>query len=336
MFHFSQSYYVILPYSCSQNDKYLIPSKVETQANYKIIEFQGERVRLQEDISEQAFLDYLKFTQRNYSARTTGDNPLKTSNFKRDWSKISMSEIYVIIGQGMKIYPFSKEDFTDEQVTKIQKDILSVKDKEDANSKKSVISDYYNVLLAKYLDMEIEKRIKKNRIKDVYPEGTSQLEKDFASQDPLAAYCFGEWGKNQSESMTTEVFGCYESDNKQLNAFKHAAWNALGVQELVQITRAKHNSLGRIKTLACVHEYVENTSNGTWVLPDDVRTAMDLHNNLVGRTYMCSQITTFLGLAGNIPSNNSIKNHLSGLNYLKIDNSGNVMNLSGSDIFTMP
>ena len=52
-------------------------------------------------------------------------------------------------------------------MNKLQKDILSVKDKEDANSKKSVISDYYNVLLAKYLDMEIEKRIKKNRIKGI-------------------------------------------------------------------------------------------------------------------------------------------------------------------------
>lgn len=50
----------------------------------------------------------------------------------------------------------------------------------------------------------------------------------------------------------------------------------------------------------------------------------------IGRTYMFNQITTFLGIAGNIPSNNSIKNHFSGLNYLKIDNAGNVMSLSSS------
>ena len=45
---------------------------------------------------------------------------------------------------------------------------------------------------------------------------------------------------------------------------------------------------------------------------------------------MFSQITTFLGLAGNIPSNNAIKNHLNGLNYLKINIAQDVMDLSSS------
>jgi hypothetical protein len=32
---------------------------------------------------------------------------------------------------------------------------------------------------------------------------------------------------------------------------------------------------------------------------------------------MYNQITTFLGIAGNIPSNSNIQNHLAGLNYVK-------------------
>lgn len=171
-----------LTFSCSKNDSNLIPSKIENQETHNTVKFQGESVRLQEGVSEQDFINYLKFTQKDNNARTSGDKPIRTSNFKRDWSKIPMSLIYEIIGQGMKIYPFSKGDFTDEQVIKIKNDIPSVKDKADANNKKSIISDYYNVLLSKYLDKELEKWIKKNRINDIYPDGTSQLEKDFANR----------------------------------------------------------------------------------------------------------------------------------------------------------
>lgn len=70
--------------------------------------------------------------------------------------------------------------------------------------------------------------------------------------------------------------------------------------------------------------------NGQWILPDDGSVAMDLHNNLAGRTYMYNQITTFLGVAGNIPSDGQIKNHLAGLTYSKKNSASEIMQMSSS------
>jgi hypothetical protein len=307
-------------------DKQVVPSeeKLEIKGS-KIIDFQGEKVLLQEGLTEKDFTNYSQFARE--SEKYLKSN-IKSSDFKRSLSNISMEEILGFIQEGMKQYPFSKEDFSEEQLEKIYKDIPSIGNKQDAQSKKSVISDYYNVLLIKYLDKKIENYLKKGKKFDILEQNGTEFEKQLAWQDPVAAQCFGGAGRSQAESMTTSVFGCYGPDSKQLNAFKHSSWNALGIQELVQLTRNKWTSLDRIKVFACAHEYID--VNGTWVLPDDGSTAMDLHNNLVGRTYMYNQITTFLGVAGNIPSNGNIQNHLSGLNYVKKGSASEIMQLSSS------
>lgn len=307
-------------------DKQVVLSeeKLEIKSS-KVIDFQGEKVILQEGLTEKDFTNYAQFVRE--SEKYLKSN-IKSSDFKRNLSNISMEEILDFIQDGMKQYPFSKEDFSEEQLEKIYKDIPSIENKQDAQNKKSIISDYYNVLLIKHLDRKIENYLKKGKRLDVYPSEATELEKQLALQDPTAAQCFGNYGKSQAQAMTASVFGCSGPDDKQLNAFKHASWNALGIQELVQLTRNKWTSLDRIKILACAHEYRDE--NGTWVLPDNGSTAMDLHNNIVGRTYMYNQITTFLGIAGSIPSNSNIQNHLAGLNYVKKSSPNEIMQMSSS------
>lgn len=309
--------------SCNETD--LNPTLIKAESsNLLTIKFQGETVVLQDGLTAESFEKYLKF--RKLVEKGT-EEKINTSDFKKDLSKISSSEIFEIIKNGIALYPFTQEDFSEEQIAKIKKDIPSIKDKEDAQKKKSIISDYYNLLLIKHLEKEIDKK-KNAKVLAISPDNTNELEKQLALQDPLAAYCFGDIAKSECQTMTTEVFGCYLPDSKQLNAFKHSSWNAIGVQELVQYSRNKWTSLDRIKTFACAHEHVE--VNGQWILPDDGSVAMDLHNNLAGRTYMYNQITTFLGVAGNIPSDGQIKNHLAGLTYSKKNSASEIMQMSSS------
>ena len=90
---------------------------------------------LQEGLTEKDFTNYSQFARE--SEKYLKSN-IKSSDFKRSLSNISMEEILGFIQEGMKQYPFSKEDFSEEQLEKIYKDIPSIGNKQDAQSKKSV------------------------------------------------------------------------------------------------------------------------------------------------------------------------------------------------------
>lgn len=96
-----------------------------------------------------------------------------------------------------------------------------------------------------------------------------------------------------------------------INAFKHCAWNALSVQELVSASWNKWTSLERAKKFTCAHEYQQD-SNGDWVQMTGDVNAMDLSNNLVGRTYMYETVNQHWWGTSNNPSNSEIKSAIQG------------------------
>jgi hypothetical protein len=312
--------------SCQKEEVDSVQESV-TISQLETVDFNGENIILQNGLS--------KLDIRNYLANQSSDIDVDAKNFrisasKIDWSRISMEQLLEFISESFKKYPDLKKDsFDNIDMAKISKDIPSIKNKEEAKSKKSVISDYYNMLVIKDVEKLIEKHLKKARMLVDYGTAT-EFEKQKANDDPLAGLCFGKIAKGEAETLTNDVFDEYLPDNKKCNAFKHAVWNAVGIQELVQRTTNKWTSLNRIKKLACAHEYVLPTGETTWVLGNDLPNAMDLHNNLVGRTYMYRTINTFLGIAGNIPSDSKIRDTMKDFTFSKKMNNSEILALSSS------
>jgi hypothetical protein len=316
---------IVLLNSCQKND---ITFPLAISSPQKTIKFQGETIVLQNELTTKDVENYL--INQTTDIATDAKNFRVDAEVKIDWSKISMEQLLGFIAESFKKYPdLKKDNFDDEDMKKISKDIPSIQKKEDAKLKKSVVADYYNLLVIKDVEKLIEKALKNAKVLIDY--GTSsEFEKQKAKDDPLAGMCFGQIAKPQAEVITNDVFNEYLDDGEKNNAFKHTAWNAIGIQELTQRTLAKWSSLNRIKKLASAHEYILPPNTTTWVLGNDISNAMDLHNNMVGRTYMYRTVSTFLGIAGNIPTNSKIRDDMKVFTFSKKTSSSQILSLSSS------
>lgn len=319
--------------SC-EKEQLSLSHEIDHYSNLEMVDYLGIKIILQNGLTEVDVNNYIL----NQNSEIEFDAKNLRTNLKEeiDWSVVSMEDLLKMISENFNKYPdLSKENFSDEDMVKISKDIPSIKTKNDAKMKKSVVSDYYNMLVIKDLDKLLPKKSKNGktngaRIRVDYGTAT-EFEKQKAKDDPLAGMCFGSIAKGEAETITNDVFNEYLDDGEKNNAFKHAAWNAIGIQELAQRTLNKWTSLNRIKKLACAHEYVLPTGSTTWELGNDISHAMDLHNNLVGRTYMYRTVTTgFLGIAGNIPSDTKIRDDMKDFSFTKRFSTTEILSLSSS------
>jgi hypothetical protein len=173
---------------------------------------------------------------------------------------------------------------------------------EASNEKKTIIYEYINLMVIKDVQKMAVEYLKKNKGSKVqYVLNPTEI--SLRNSDPLTANNVAA-ASNLAIQFTNELY-LNTDDNKPQNAFLHSVWNAIAVRYVCQQTYNKWKGLQRTKKFTCAHEYDQFTLN---VKAYTSLTAMDLHNNLVGRTYMYERVgQTLIGTANNIPDVFKIK-----------------------------
>ncbi len=285
----------------------------------------GETVALSDNLSSSDLEVYLENQKINLNSKN-----LRIKTDKINWYLIPAKALYDFIGTAMKKYPdFSKKEFDDREFDMISKHIISIKSKEDANTKRFVIFEFYNFLLSKDVEKFAKDYLKNKRPRGVSYYGANALEIWLTGLDPLGGFKVNQ-ARNQAVDMVQNQYpGLSHDNNDEVNAFKHCAWNALSVQELVSATWYKWGSLERARKFTCAHEYFED-SNGDWVQSTNDANAMDLYNNLVGRTYMYETVNQHWWGTSNNPSNSQIQSAIASFSKAQKSNSGDIFSMSGS------
>jgi hypothetical protein len=286
------------------------------------INFQGEKLQLSSEITENDVDNYL-----NYSVDTYNKNLKNNVENDIDWSKVPSEVFYKILYSSIAKFPdMSKESYTDDDFAFVKKGLTELKDKEEAFiAKKHIVVDYMEILIGKEIKKEVKLFIKSNKgakpvsIIDWLSPSYSQLNP--TEQDCAAAYPLG---ANDVKKAKDQAYAYFPGmlDNTTSNAKFHAFWAAGMVKEICHTTLNKWKGLDRGKKFATAHEYdTNNIVAGVWtpghIAVFNVRdyvlaNYMDLNNNLVGRTYMYNTVgQTWLGNANNIPAYATIFNYVS-------------------------
>lgn len=103
-----------------------------------------------------------------------------------------------------------------------------------------------------------------------------------AYQYPVQAQLIFDAG-NEANTYTDQRFGAgaqAQNDNSS-NAFRHSVWNALAVKKLKDIGATEAAAAEIVRQFTSAYEY---NDSGT-ALVKNAASAMDLHNNLVGRSF---------------------------------------------------
>jgi hypothetical protein len=248
----------------------------------------GEKIKFPSDITKSEVDAYLK----NLNALDNGKSLRLES--KVDWSLIPLETTHEMIKTSMKNYPdLTKEEYQEEDIAKFKKVISEIKNNEDIKNKKSTLFEYYNLLVIKDIEKLAKEFLKKGKLAN----DNNACRVLAASQDPIGANIVLLAAAHAS-NCTKTVYNTNNIDaNDFVNAFRHSFWNAWGVRQLCVASLNKWRSLDRMKKFASAHECYNQL----------IFNAMDLNNNLVGRTYMYETVgQNWYGAANNIPSQETI------------------------------
>lgn len=271
--------------------------------NDELVEFQGELIKLPKNVNSIDLSNFLNFHIDFSKIKNAKESSLQ--------NRIPSEELYKIIGKLVKKYPnFTKESFSENDFQIFKAYFPKLKGLSEANLKKDIIFDLYEVIISKELKEEIKVYLNKNKSsKKLYDfDGSNPTEDIVATNHPGSAYQI----KNNTKPNVQNHYGNH-NDGTITNAKLHFSLSAGCVKEIAHLTGNKWKALDRGKQFATAHEYDTNniTSAGPTlghVAVAEVRDLsifnyIDLRNNLTGRTYMYNTIgQTWLGNANNIPS----------------------------------
>lgn len=293
--------------SCKQNES--IEATPTTQAVKvtvpdKFIQFNGTTVRLPGSASEKLFLlenhkEIMQFAvaevqKSSANARTSAEDFI---------SKIPGTTIMEILQKEAGKYPkldFSKEQLEEGMLERITKDFPDIKTQKEAIDKSEIIAQYYDKLLRD----DLIKGLKKIHLEGLRPNGIQELSLPggfawIAVIYPITANTV--WNNKGLADIMTDIFMGGNVDGTQSNAFRHAVWNAFSVSGMRETGFSRNSSLEDVKNVTSAYESVHvgpswaagSFSGYVSFLGDLVieqsraeNNAMDLNNNLVGRTFM--------------------------------------------------
>ncbi len=338
--------------SCNNNSDVLMPSQGSSlNPTEDFIEINGFLARKPATIPKEIFgqnpFEYNEWFEKEYFM---GKNARVTDQ-KVDWGNISHEQLMALIEKEMKKLPELKGlKFNSEHWKNIKKDFPKLEKEQDLEKNGDAIVSYYSDIIKFNISPEIAKIMQLNSKSrpssiaegpDVIP--ANQWETHLAAHNPIAGLSIN-IGRNDATTAVVNLFGGIgNTDDHNSNAFKHAVWNAMGVQEMMQRLMSKSNALAKMTQFGTGHEMEVVTCTScsnqvftgvstnklkillTWAfdtytisaqLPKHVQQAMDLHNNMSGRSYMQREATFF-----NQPSDatiiNFFKNYACNYTYVK-------------------
>ncbi|KAB7731476.1 hypothetical protein F5984_11855 [Rudanella paleaurantiibacter] len=286
------------------------------------------------EIFGQTFDQYMAWFDQNMMGQSKATARIAGQD-RSGWELLTQEEIMQLIINASSKYPdLSRHPLRANDLARIRKDFPDIKTEQDVDKNGQFIFDYYSDLIKLDIAPELAKRMKaKKGGKMASSLSSNPLENALIAWNPTSAQAVDN-ARTMIESIieSPSFFGgSGNNDNHNANAFKHAAWNALGVWWIIEFRGNKWVALDKMKMFATAHETVSvcdgcpryalgylfddgYTITGTIPTSDDIagdRTAMDLHNNMVGRTFMYNEVRTgWFGIVTYRPGFDRILNYL--------------------------
>jgi hypothetical protein len=231
-------------------------------------------------------------------------------------SKIKMSaeEIIELMKNEMKKIPdLSQRPLKKDDLERIKKDFKEIKSEEDVRKNTGDVYEYYNTLVkaATYPIIAKGKENKNGRV----------MKPNFIFWWYVAEVCIAYYGTSAIHTYNasydaldrgTQLFGASPRDalqDQRANAYLHATWNAFSVRNMILYGHSRSGALSAMRFFGTTFE--KNDKRPWNSFPADNQAMfMDLHNNLVGRSYM--KVNTGWGIFGlrSMPSDNDISNFM--------------------------
>jgi hypothetical protein len=257
-------------YSCKNEDLQLSPVEVSE----KTIEFKGETVVWPEKVPieflDQTAEDFIAYLQSYTSKKARANQKLS----------LSLKETVDIIAPFRSKYPDLSidKDLDNKDVKRILKDFPSIKTVHDIREKSDIVLTYYNALLkAETLPLLIEAATKKKKLRSTSSmSDMNPYESSIVWNHPLWALQYF-----QASQAALSLFS-YFTDGTSGNATQHSTWNCFIIKGVINVGGSKNNAINYARETTSAHEW---NSEGTDKLYSS-HTAMDLHNNRAGRTWM--------------------------------------------------
>lgn len=273
-------------FGCQRTD--LQPNQQEqpTSSVPKEITYRGLKAILPAGVPEAALdltlEEFTEFFYQNYFRRAG----LRTAG---TWSGVGISDdnLIAIIQQESVKYPQLNVtiDISDSTFTRIKHDFPELKTKQQAFEHAEAIVLFYNDLLRHDVCQRVSKTAGGKTMYELNPK-----EEQVKMSDPMGALYWNA-AKSDAELFVVHHFG-EDKDAIVGNAYKHSVWNASGLHRFLTAGRARINAMNQVREFASAHEYAQT---GTYMVRNAF-SAMDLHNNLVGRTWFIGR--TGFGLFG--------------------------------------
>ena len=286
--------------SCKPNES--IDATTSPVAKDKFVKFEGTTVRLPKEASEKLF--FLE-SQKEIMQYAVNEVEKSLSNARvnaEDFiSQIRFEVIMEILERESKKYPqldFSKEQLDERVLEQVKKDFPDLKTQKEAVEKSETIAKYYEKMLREDLIKELTKsKLRGGRTNfsgfGNAPSGWGWIAIVYPSTVSRVVPASIEATKLTNQNFTEDD----RIDGRKGNAFKHSVWNAISVAAMRVTGFSRNTALDNVRTVTSAWE--AEAIAPTWLVflgygfgdisitqGRGAAHAMDLHNNLVGRTFM--------------------------------------------------
>lgn len=328
--------------SCKDNEltkEIPLPQTSESEVGYELVDYQGLKVTVPKGFPKEAlnptsfpkYVDYLKNIGSVANRRVDAGGGA-------DVSKIDAGYLINLMLETKKTYPdISKSPLKDKDLRQIMKDIPSIRNEQDMWKNNDIVFDYYSDLIreeALRKALKDPKAVKSNGRTDdaillfagtfvVYVAWVgwpyawmlqAQNDADYRVVQDIS-------GGLIPTSKPLPIAAAKDVDGEKGNAYRHSLWNALGVKYMIDAGVSKNRALERMRDVATTYEAIQNqwqlfgaTNQFFWndpqqafgAVPDNLNSAMDLNNNLVGRTYMQANTSWGIWQIRSMPSYSQI------------------------------
>lgn len=324
-------------FSCNTSE--LADAEVSpTAEQLKSITYQGLPVNIRADFPQKALAPASFAEYTNYLKSVSSPNARTGGT---DISKMSGQYLLELMMEAKKNYPdLSKSPMAEKDLRQIRRSFPTIRTEEDVWKNHNVIFDFYNDLIR---EEALQKALKSPKVST--PNGRFSLGEGLAALGSIPAYTLWvgwpfAWIKLAADDADRQILSDINTevisnspqkidhirfcDGQRGNAYRHAFWNALSIYYMINAGVSKDRAIDKMRDVATTYEAgYKKESDIFWSANDffwndpqsafdrvdiqSVNVAMDLHKNMVGRTYMEQNTSWGVWIARRMPSYDEIR-----------------------------
>jgi hypothetical protein len=290
---------------CSKDDlKDVTPSNEVSPDTPEYILFNNVKVLLPNGFSSESFElsdeEYIKRFDEKYFKSQNARSIFEIGEY------ISIEPFLNIVQREIEKYP--QIDMFENNISnfdQLSKAFPNIESEEEAFKISNAIVEYYNIIIRESIASDVADMLKNNRkgqsIGSAYGSANS-MELAYSSIHPLGASHMFQ-AVSDANTYTDIKFGpnAHLDQDNEVNALYHSVWNGFGMSKMLRGGFSKNNASDKARSIATFHEMeYKGNSNGIKPLQSEINyllfinwglrtlnsTAMDLSNNVVGRTHV--------------------------------------------------